>query len=143
MVTLFDSTTIDERFKESAWIDFLGEMSAMELCNVHVNIFGYEDEDDETDVDPPSLRLSERDRYDFYTIGELLSRIDDWDDISVCVDDKNRLFARYNYAQKFKYEIEFYIGNGLEYFPLGDVAIKCFEGIEEEEEDDEGYEWDC
>lgn len=137
MLTLFDSTTIDERFKESAWIDFLGAMHARELCNVNVDIFGYEDEDDETDVDPPSLRLSGRDYYHFYTIGELLSRIDDWDDILVYVDDKNRLFVKYNYAQKFKYTIEFYIRDGLKHIPIGDVAIKCFEGIEEEDEEEE------
>jgi hypothetical protein len=70
-----------------------------------------------------------------------LSRIDDWDDILVYVDDKNRLFVKYNYAQKFKYKIEFYIRNGLKQIPIGDVAIKCFEGIDEEdEEDDEGHE---
>lgn len=137
MLTLFDSTTIDERFKESAWNDFLGAMSARELCYVKVNIFKYEDEDDETDVDPPSLRLSERDNYHFYTLGGLLSRIDDWDDIWVYVDDKNRLFARYNYAQKFKYTIELYIKDSWNYIPLGETAIKCLEGNDEDDEDEE------
>lgn len=137
MLTLFDSTTIDEHFKESAWIDFLGAMHARELCNVNVDIFGYEDEDDETDVDPPSLRLSGRDNYHFYTIGCLLSRIDDWDDILVYVDDKNRLFVKYNYAQKFKYVIELYIKDGWNYIPLGETAIKCLEGIDEDDEEEE------
>lgn len=137
MVTLFDSTTIGERLKESAWIDFLGEMNAFELGCVNVFIFRCDDdeeEEEEFDDDQPSLRLSKRDNYYGYTLGELLSRIDDWDEICVYIDDSDRLIAEYSYG-KLRREITFYVVSyDGRIIPLGPTALECLESDGEEEE---------
>lgn len=67
-------------------------MSAFEVGRVNVSIYDYDDEEEEKfDDDPSSLRLSEKDNYYFYTIEELLDSVDDWDEICVYLDDRERL----------------------------------------------------